>query len=138
MRKTIKFGEIINTLGQARGFFEPAVEWEFNPDGVITVAPLCKTPVTMDTDVEVCYDFYYHMNPAFHKDEVHKAIDEKDWDTFAKWKRDFDWGGCCFDGLVYMPDEACIMVGDEWLGCVNTTYRKEYFNLITTWDYECG
>lgn len=132
----IKFGDIVRALGIAKGFFEPQVDWEVQSNGAIKIIP--SADITMDTEVTVDYYFYHHMNKDFPRETAQQAIEQGDWKAFHEIQKRFSYGGSDFDGIVYLPDEACVATGDKVVGTLDVTYKPELFSLITYAESECG
>lgn len=132
----IRFRDIVNTLGIAKGFFEPEVDWETQPDGSIKIIP--GADITMDTEVTVNYYFYHHMNQDFPREAAQQAIEHGDWETFHEIQKRFECGGSECEGIAYLPREACVAAGDKVVGTLDVTYKPEVFSLITYAESECG
>lgn len=132
----IKFGDIVSALDIAKGFFEPEVDWEVQPDGTIKIIP--SADITMDTEVTVNYYFYHHMNQDFPREAAQQAIEQGDWETFREIQKRFECGGSECEGIVYLPHEACVAAEDKVVGTLDVTYKPELFSLITYAESECG
>ncbi|MDD6530686.1 MAG: hypothetical protein PUF41_12040 [Prevotella copri] len=135
-KKNLKMKDLIQALGKAHDCFRPRTKWSVADNGDIIISPVSQ--VNLETDIEIWYCFYHHMNPKFDRDKVLTAIETGDFDTFEQMQRDFSWGGKCFDGLTYLPYEAFVDANDECIGEFDATYTKEFFDLITDGDCECG
>lgn len=135
-KKSLKMKDLVQAIGESHDCFRPKTRWSVADNGDIIIAPTSQ--VGMDTDIEIWYCFYHHMNPNFDSDKVLTAIERGDYETFQQIQRDFSLGGKYFDGLTYLPYEAFVYANEECVGEIDATFWKGLFDLITDGDCECG
>ena len=92
-----------------------------------------KTPeiVNVENEVEVVYYWYHHMIDKTMRDDIQKAIDTHDYETFMKYA---DKDVHC----EFLPVSASIYSNGEFIGNVAICQSKEAFSLITHSECECG
>lgn len=110
------------------------IDYGWKVDNRGTISPVCPVEeLTMDTDIEVVYYWYHHLNPDFDKKAVTAAIEEHDFNAFRRW--------CSVvgkDRSLYFPDTATIFVDDTPIGSLDVLFDARHFALISGSDYECG
>lgn len=81
--------------------------------------------------LEVNYNFYYHLNNDFPKEEIIKLIKNKNYKEFMKLYN--IWGN------FYLPQEAFVTANNDYKHMVTTDITIETnFLEITHCEYECG
>lgn len=89
--------------------------------------------ITLDSDIEIGYQWFHHCNPDLDLEEISKAIEKHNYGTFCKWYNELENGY-----LDYFPSDATIYIDDKAIGSVCVVYNPWVFNLITWEDHECG
>ena len=106
-------------------------DWNITEDG--RIVPVQEKEVSLDSDVELHYQWYTHLNPKIDIHAIEEAIESHDYKTFSKWVRMFE-----DEPWEYFPSRADIWSGDAYVGTVCVVYDKTLFSLITGNDHECG
>ena len=127
----MKLRDIIQAIGNQRHWIDFYYDWSIASDGHIV--PMPETEITLDSDVEIYYQWYTHLNPNVDVKEIEDSIENHDYKTFTKW----------FEKLVsepweYLPTRANIWSGNAYVGTVCVVYDKKLFSLITDNGHECG
>ena len=88
--------------------------------------------------LNVTYYFYWHLNPNFPAKEIMEAINNKDYEKFMKYYKEWTVIGKK-QGMLYLQDDASVCVEKDYEHMV-TTYilNKHNFMQITHCEYECG
>ena len=128
----MKFKDLLNAVGSRNDWIKLYTNWELTDDGEIIIAfPVRLTP---ETEVEIHYQWFWHCNPNINTSEIYNAIETHNYKIFSKW----------FDVLEaqlpveYLPIDAEIRVGGEYIGSVCVAFDEQVFKLITSQDHECG
>lgn len=106
-------------------------DWKIDNNGCL--CPVEKVKVTLDSNVNIVYQWFWHCNKELNTKEIWNAISNHDYETFMKWYDIYK-----YENITYFPAKAYIFIGEECIGSVCVVYAKEVFNLITNQDYECG
>lgn len=81
--------------------------------------------------LNVVYNFYYHLNPKFPKDDIITYINNKDYESFIEVYNQW--------GRLYLPKYAFVYANEDYEHSVDTDITNEYnFKQITFAEYECG
>ena len=81
--------------------------------------------------LEVSYNFYYHLNNDFPKENIIKLIKNKNYKEFMKLYN--IWGN------FYLPQDAFVTANKDYEHMVTTDITIETnFMEITYCEYECG
>ncbi len=81
--------------------------------------------------LNVVYNFYYHLNPEFPKDDIINLINNKDYKGFMNFYNQW--------GRLYLPKYAFVYADEDYKHSVGTDITNEYnFKQITFAEYECG
>jgi hypothetical protein len=127
----MKLRDIIEALGKKKYWITFHYDWTVATDG--RIVPVPEKEITLDSDVELHYQWYTHLNPKVNTKEIDAAIENHDYKTFSKWVKMFEnapW--------EYFPSMASIWSGDAYVGTVCVAYDEALFSLITSNDHECG
>lgn len=127
----MKLKDIMQAVGDRRYWIHFHYDWTITLDGHIV--PVCEKEITMDSDVEIFYQWYNHLNPNVDTKEIECAIENHDYKTFMKWFNKLE-----KEQWEYLPTEANIYSGDVYVGTVCVVYDEKLFSLIADSGYECG
>ena len=127
----MKFKDLINAVGPRKDWISFWCNWDVKENGSVVISP--SVDVTLDTEVEVGYQWFHHCNPNLNRDEVWESIEQHDYNTFYKWYETF-----MTDHWVYLPSTANIYVGDECIGEISVAWHPSVFSLVSFQDCECG
>lgn len=127
----MKLRDIFQAVGDRKYWINFHYDWTIREDDHIV--PVTPTEITMDSEVDMLYQWYTHLNPNVDVEEIERAIVNHDYKTFMKW----------FDKLQseeweYLPTSANIYIGHEYVGTVCVVYDEDLFSMITDYDHECG
>ena len=128
----MKFKDLLSAVGPRTDWIRLYTNCELTDGGeIIMTVPV---HLTLETEVTVHYQWFWHCNPDVNTTEISNAIDTHDYETFSKW----------FDILesrlpvTYLPVDAEICVDGEYVGSVCVAFSEQTFKLITSQDHECG
>lgn len=127
----MKLRDIINAVGERKDWISFHWDWHMSEDGIIV--PMMNVSPTLDSEVEIIYQWFHHCNPHIDTKEIWNAIRDHDYETFMKWYNILK-----YEDLTYLPSMAAILIGDCYVGDICIAYKPETFALITDEDYECG
>lgn len=127
----MKLRDVIKAVGNRLGWIEFHWNWQISKDN--SIIPVMDVDLNLDSEVDVCYQWFWHCNPHIDTKEIWNSIKDHDYETFMKWYEKLK-----YEDLVYLPSNAAIMAGDYYVGDVCIAYMPETFALITSEDYECG
>lgn len=127
----MKLREIIEAVGERKWWIGFHYNWTITADGC--VVPVPEKEITLDSEVELHYQWYTHLNPKINVREIEAAIDNHDYKTFSKWVRMFE-----DEPWEYFPSRADIWSDNAYIGTVCILYDKTLFSLITGNGHECG
>ena len=128
----MKFKDILCAVGERTDWIKICADWSLDDSCQITMS--LPTNITLDSEVDVHYQWFWHCDPEIDTSEIYNAIETHDYATFTKW---FEILESKFP-LVYLPDYAEMWVDDKYIGSVYVTFNKQTFQLITSQDHECG
>lgn len=127
----MKLRDVFQAIGDRKYWINFHYNWTITSDEHIV--PILEKEITMDTDVEISYLWYNHLNPNVDTKEIETAIDNHDYKTFIKWFNKLE-----NEPWEYLPISAAIWSGDVYIGTVCVVYDERLFSLITSNDHECG
>ena len=127
----MKLKDIIQAVGKKKYWISFYYDWTITSDG--RVVPVSEAELTMESDVELFYQWYWHLNPKVNTKEIEEAIENHDYKTFMKWFNMLE-----KEPWEYLPTRANIWAGDTYVGTVCVAYDEGLFSLITGNDHECG
>ena len=127
----MKLREIIEAVGNRKYWIAFHYNWHITSDG--RIVPVSEKEISLDSEVQLHYQWYTHLNPKVDTKEIEAAIDNHDYKTFSKWVRLFE-----DEPYEYFPSRADIWSDDAYIGTVCVIYDKTLFSLITSNDHECG
>ena len=131
-RKIImKLRDVIEAIGDRKYWIKFHYDWSVTSDGCIV--PVSPKEITMDSDVDILYQWYWHLNPNVNTKEIECAIENHDYKTFMKWFEKLE-----KEPWEYLPTTANIYIDHTYIGTVCVVYNEELFSLITENDHECG
>jgi hypothetical protein len=127
----MKLRDVFQAVGNRKYWINFHYDWTITEDDHIV--PVVPTEITMDSEVDIFYQWYTHLNPDVDVKEIESAIEDHDYETFIKW----------FERLIseeweYLPTAANIYIGNNYVGTVCVAYDEGLFSLITDYDHECG
>lgn len=127
----MKLRDVFQAIGNRKYWINFHYDWTITEDEHIV--PVVPTEITMDSEVDLFYQWYTHLNPNVDIEEIERAIENHDYKTFMKW----------FESLVseeweYLPTTANIYIGNTYIGTVCVVYDEGLFAMITDYDHECG
>ena len=107
--------------------------WDYNISDDGEIRPVTRTNVAMDSEVEIVYYWFDHLNPDVDIYEINNAIKTHDYETFSKW----------FDKLLhekynYLTSSAYIYIEDVCVGEIFIADSADMFSLISWSEHECG
>lgn len=105
--------------------------WDYDISDAGEIRPVARVQATMDSEVEIVYYWFDHLNPEVDTNEISKAIQTHDYETFIKW----------FDKLIYekynyLTSSAYIYIGEECVGKIFIADSADMFSLITVSEHE--
>ena len=127
----MRLREIIEAVGKKKYWITFHYDWNVTEDG--HVVPVQEKEITLDSDVELHYQWYTHLNPKVNTKEIDASIENHDYKTFSRWVKMFE-----NEPWEYFPSRAYIWAGDTYVGTVCVVYDEGLFSLITGSDHECG
>jgi hypothetical protein len=127
----MKLRDVFQAVGNRKYWINFHYDWTITEDDHIV--PISPTEITMDSDVDILYQWYTHLNPDVDVKEIECAIENHDYQTFMKW---FD--KLQGEELEYLPTEAYIYINNAYVGTVCVVYDEGLFAMITDNDHECG
>lgn len=127
----MKLREIIEAVGNKKYWITFHYDWNVTEDG--HVVPVQEKEITLDSDVELHYQWYTHLNHKIDVRAIEAAIENHDYKEFSKWVRMFE-----DEPWEYFPDRADIWSFGVYVGTVCVAYDEALFSLITSNDHECG
>ena len=81
--------------------------------------------------LKVIYNFYYHLDPNFPKDDIITYIKNNNYKSFMKMYNQW--------GELYLLKYAFVYSDEDYEHSVTTDITNEYnFKQITFTEYECG
>ena len=98
------------------------------------IIPPIKSVHKTSTQKPIEASIVKNCNPNINTSEIYNAIETHNYKIFSKW----------FDVLEaqlpveYLPIDAEIRVGGEYIGSVCVAFDEQVFKLITSQDHECG
>lgn len=128
----MKLKDILSAVGCHTDWIRFDANWNLDDSGQVNIT--LPTNITIDTEVNVHYQWFWHCNPNINTTEICYAIKSHDYTTFTKW----------FEALkselpyIYLPCDAEIWVDNVCVGNVCVAFNEETFRLITSQDHECG
>lgn len=128
----MKFKELLDAVDSRHNWISFACDWSVQDDGNVAIKPYVN--ITLDTEVDVHYQWFWHCNLDVNTTEIYNAIATHDYETFTKW----------FDAfkerlpVEYLPINAEIRVDGEYIGDICVAFSEQTFKLITSQDHECG
>ena len=127
----MKLRDILQAVGDSRYWIRFHYNWSITSDG--RIVPVAEKEITMDSDVNIHYQWYTHHNPNVNIAEIENAIENHDYQTFMWWFNKLE-----NEQWEYLPTQADIWSGDAYVGTVCVVYDKRLFSLISGNDHECG
>ena len=127
----MKLRDVIEAVGNRKHLIQFYCDWAVTLDNHII--PKFEAEITMDSDVEIYYQWYTHLNPNVNTKAIEDAIENHDYKTFTKWLNKLSQ-----EPWEYLPSRANLWSGDAYIGTVCVAYDEELFSLITDNGYECG
>lgn len=127
----MKLREIIEAVGKRKYLINFHYDWTFDTDGQLIPVPV--RAVGIDSQVELHYQWYTHLNPKIDVRAIEVAIENHDYKEFSKWVRMFE-----NEPWEYFPSRASLWCFGEYVGDVCVVYDEALFSLITSNDHECG
>lgn len=128
----MKLKDVIEAVGDRTDWIQFYSSWKLTDSGKVVMT--FPSNITLNSDVDIHYQWFWHCNPSVDTTEIYNAIRTHDYTTFTKW----------FEALeselpfVYLPNDAEIWINDEYLGSVCVAFNEKTFRLITSQDHECG
>ena len=107
--------------------------WDYDISDAGEVRPVERAQAPMDSEVEVVYYWFDHLNPNVDTNEISKAIQTHDYETFYKW-----FTVLLYENYKYLPSSALIYIDDECVGEIFIADSEDMFSLITFSEHECG
>lgn len=107
--------------------------WDYYVSDDGRVCPKVRVQATMDSEVEIVYYWFDHLHPEVDTDEISRAIQIHDYETFRKW---FD--KLIYERYEYLTSFAYIYIGEECVGEIFIADSADMFSLITFSEHECG
>lgn len=126
----MKLKKIFDTVGTRIDWIKFDYHWKLDKGHI---RPTMAVDLTLDTEVEVRYQWYYHGDPRINHDEVGRAIETHDFETFSKWFEKFE-----DERWVYFPTTAYLLAGNCVVGELCVAFNPDVFALIENQDSECG
>lgn len=127
----MKLREIIEAVGKKKYWIAFHYDWSITEDG--RIIPKAEKEITMDSDVNIFYQWYTHLNPNVNIAEIENAIDNHDYKTFMKWFNKLE-----NEPWEYLPTRAEIWCDDAYIGTICVVYDVKLFSLIADNGHECG
>lgn len=129
----MKLRDVIETVGDHKEWIRFRCGWAVDDKG--NIRPTLPVNLSLDTEVEIFYQWFWHCDPRVDTREVWDAIKNHDYETFMKWYKKFS-----RDGWLYFPETASILLKDKHkhVGELDILYDPKVFALIMGQDYECG
>lgn len=127
----MKFKELVDAVGPRKDWISFVCDWNIQDDGNVRVEPTVN--ITLDTEIDIHYQWFHHCNPNFNASEVWDAIEQHDYDVFYKWYEKF-----VTEPWTYLPSTASIYAGEKYIGDVCIAWHPDVFSLINSQDHECG
>ena len=128
----MKLKDVIEAVGVRKDWIHFDVDWNLTDNGQITLA--VPVSMTLDSDVDVHYQWFWHCNPDVDTAEIVNAIETHDYATFARWFETLE----LKYPMIYLPSDAEMFVDGKYVGTVCVAFSEQTFNLITSQDHECG
>lgn len=128
----MKLKDVFNAVGDRTDWIR--FNWSYDiVGGKIIPISTCDEDITLDSDVEIGYQWFHHCHSGIDVNEISNAITDHQYETFYKWYNLFE-----YEPFTYLPCDADIYIGDKWIGSVCVAYDPQIFTLITWEDHECG
>lgn len=127
----MKLRDVFQAVGTRKYWINFHYDWMITEDEHIV--PVTPTEITMDSEVDILYQWYWHCNPNVNTKEIEQAIENHDYKTFRKWFKKLE-----VEEWEYLPTSADIYIGNAYIGTVCVAYDEGLFSLITDNDHECG
>ena len=129
----MKLRNIVDIVQPNVDLLEFNTSWQFDDNG--SIHPTFEATFDLDTDVEVIYYWYHHMNPNVDQKEINEIIIGHDFKKFWDISEEIEENSPC---LCYFPETACVVSKDEYIGDLNIFRSEETFACITWSECECG
>lgn len=107
--------------------------WDYYISENGTICPLERAQASMDSEVEIVYYWFDHLNPDVDMDEIDKAIQTHDYETFYKW-----FVKLLYEKYNYLTSSAFIYIEGECVGEIFIADSPDMFSLITCSEHKCG
>ena len=129
----MKLRDIIDTVKSETNLLEFKTSWTYDDNG--NISPAFNVVFNLDTEVQVIYYWYHHMNPNVNQKEINEVIMnhnfEKFWDITEEIEENSPY-------LCYFPRTACVVTDDAYIGDLNIFRNENVFSCITWSECECG
>ena len=129
----MKLRDIIDIVWPNVDLLEFNTSWQFDCNG--NIHPVFEATFDLDTEVEVVYYWYHHMNPNVNQKEINEVIMSHNFNKFWDISEEIEENS---PYLCYFPETAHIFSKDEHIGDLNIFRSKETFACITWSECECG
>lgn len=129
----MKLREIVEFVQPNIDLLEFKTSWVFDDNG--DICPHFDATFDLDTEVEVIYYWYHHMNPHIDTNEVNHIIMNHDFKQFWEISERIEEMS---PHMCYFPVTACVVTNDEYIGDLNIFRDEKLFSCITYSECECG
>lgn len=127
----MKLKDVFAAAGERTDWVKFHWEWELTDTG--NVIPKLPVNITLDSEVEICYQWFWHCNFDVDTKEIADSIESHNYQAFTKWFEKLS-----REQFTYLPTDAGIFVDDQYIGDVCVAFDNNMFALITKQDHECG
>ena len=129
----MKLRDIVDIVHPNIDLLEFNTNWQFDGNG--NIHPAFESKFDLDTEVEVVYYWYHHMNPNVNQKEINAIIMSHDFKRFWDISEEIEENS---PYLCYFPATAHVLSKDEYIGDLNIFRSEETFACITWSECECG
>jgi hypothetical protein len=112
--------------------------WDYKISDNGKICPKERAQTTMDSEVEIVYCWFDHLDSDADKNEIIRAIQTHDYKTFNKW-----FNRLKYEKIEHLPTVAYIHVEEKCVGQIFIAESADMFSLISRslgWsghEFEC-
>ena len=129
----MKLRDIIDAVKSETNLLEFKTSWIYDDNG--NISPTFNGVFDLDTEVQVVYYWYHHMNSNVNQKEINEVIMNHNFEKFLDITEEIEENS---PYLCYFPRTACVVTDDSYIGDLNIFRNENVFSCITWSECECG